>query len=307
MIFLDAAFFAAFALTLSCVFLAERLVSRRIRRPTTYRHLVSGASLLGLAISGMCIVLYALPWLVLRPWLAGLCLVTCMGLLAVIVAVTLERWITKVPAAEPRRILAIGAHPDDLELACGGTLAKYADAGHSIHALVMSQGCEGGLADRRMKEAADGARYMGATTVTVHDLPDTALEACANRMVQLIEEAILATRPDMILTHSSNDQHQDHLAVHQATLRAARQHATILCYESPSTTRAFNPSFFVDIEDYLGVKVRAVQTHADQAGKPYMSAERVTGMATFRGGQSKSRHAEAFELVRMSDKSLRMA
>lgn len=303
----DLVVFALFASTLSCVFFAERLVSRRIRRPSSFRAWVAIACSAGLALSGASAVLAASPWLVRRPWLAGLAHIACLAIFAALVALTLQRWISKQAVTEPRRILAIGAHPDDLELACGGTLAKFADAGHTIHALVLSNGEVGGEADRRALQASKGARYMGTSSIAVHDLPDTALEACANRLIQIIEKAIRTMRPDIILTHSANDQHQDHFAVHQATLRAARQHSTILCYESPSTTRAFAPTFFVDIEDHLDVKIRAVKTHADQVGKPYMSAERVTGMASFRGGQSKARHAEAFELVRMSDESLRMA
>ena len=90
-------------------------------------------------------------------------------------------------------------------------------------------------------------------------------------MVQAIEAAINRLNPDIILTHSIHDQHQDHQAVHRATLRAARQHSSILCYESPSATREFDPSFFVEIDDYMEAKVQAVQTHVNQSGKPYMT------------------------------------
>lgn len=304
MILLNAALFAAFSFVLSCILLAHRLISRRIREPHSFRSIVTLACTVGMTLSGVSVMFAALPWVAMRPWLAALCQIVCVVLLALIAAVTAERWIVRSAVGEPRRILAIGAHPDDLELACGGTLAKFADSGNIVHALVLSHGGEGGDALHRVKEAASGATYMGAHSVAVHNFPDTALEDCANSLVRTIEEAIARVQPDMILTHSGNDQHQDHLAVHRATLRAARQQATILCYESPSATRDFNPSFFVDIGDYVGVKVAAVQAHADQAGKPYMSAERVAGMASFRGGQAKRRHAEAFELIRMSDASV---
>ncbi len=69
-------------------------------------------------------------------------------------------------AQRPRRILAIGAHPDDLELACGGTLARLADAGHEIHALIMSDGSVGGNARQRPGEAYRGASFMRLTDCT---------------------------------------------------------------------------------------------------------------------------------------------
>ena len=140
---------------------------------------------------------------------------------------------------------------------------------------------------------------MGLTSCRVLDFPDTALASKEDNMMRVIEQAIERFNPDIILTHSKNDQHQDHSSVHLATLRAARQHSSILCYESPSVTRRFDPSVFVEITDYLDVKVQAVGLHNDQAGKPYMLPERVRGLAAFRGAQARGQHAEAFEPVRL--------
>ncbi|GAA0226934.1 PIG-L deacetylase family protein [Cryptosporangium japonicum] len=210
-----------------------------------------------------------------------------------------RRWIEARPAAQPRRIVAIGAHPDDLELACGGTIAKLHDSGHEIHALVMSGGEIGGDFSKRPAEAIRGGRLLGATSVVVHDFPDTRLQAHEFEMTQIVEAALRRYNPDIVLTHSGNDQHQDHHAVHLATLRAARQHSAILCYESPSVTDKFSPQVFVDIGDYVDVKVQAVKAHRDQADKPYMTDERIRGLASFRGAQAKINHAEGFEPVRL--------
>lgn len=199
----------------------------------------------------------------------------------------------------PRRVLAIGAHPDDLELGCGGTLAKLVDAGHEVHVVVMSNGERGGDATVRPRQARSGAGFLGATETLVLGLTDTQLGAHENEMVEAIEAKILDLEPHTILTHSLNDQHQDHVAVHLATLRAARFHSSILCFEAPSVTQAFTPSFFVDIDGYLEVKAAAVASHRDQLSKPYMTAERIRGLAVYRGGQAKVRHAEGYEPVRM--------
>lgn len=227
-------------------------------------------------------------------------LITLSGL---ILALVYNRLVVE-RTSRPRRILAIGAHPDDLELACGATLAKLADAGHQIQAVVLTGGERGGNAAVRPLEARRGAQFLGCNAVFVYDFADTRLREQANEILSAIEMRIREFNPDIIFTHSANDQHQDHQAVYEATLRAARNHGTILCYESPSVTSDFNPTFFVDIGDYVDVKIESVRQHRDQRLKPYVSAERLRGMALFRGGQAKTRYAEGFEAVRSLASSL---
>ncbi|MGP9839041.1 PIG-L deacetylase family protein [Arthrobacter sp. 179] len=200
---------------------------------------------------------------------------------------------------QAQTVLAVGAHPDDLELACGGTLAKLVDSGYEVHALIMSHGQVGGDKARRPSEALAGSNYLGLSSLDVLDLPDTYLSQHNMEMVEAIEEKIKSLGPVIVFTHSSHDHHQDHHAVHLATLRAARRHPSILCFESPSTTRGFNPSIYVDIDAYVDIKVQAVQLHRNQNGKPYMSADRVRGVASFRGSQAKREFAEGFEPVRL--------
>jgi LmbE family N-acetylglucosaminyl deacetylase len=204
----------------------------------------------------------------------------------------------------PRRVLAIGAHPDDLEIACGATLAKMRDAGHQIQGVVLTCGERGGDASIRRHEALRGARFLELNSTRLFGFTDTRLEDHATEITAAIEELINEFKPDIILTHSAHDQHQDHQAVYRATLRAARNHGAILCYESPSVTREFVPSFFVDIGDYIEIKIESVREHRNQLGKPYMNPERVRGIALFRGGQAKTRYAEGFEVVRALSSAL---
>src|SRR5258707_15572332 len=110
---------------------------------------------------------------------------------------------------------------------------------------------------------------------------DTCLKEQTVELVQTIEEIVKMLNPDIIFTHSANDQHQDHQAVHQATLRPARNHSTILCYETPSTTKSFQPALFVDINNYVDIKTESIKEHRDQRTKPYMTPERLRGTATF--------------------------
>jgi LmbE family N-acetylglucosaminyl deacetylase len=277
----------------------RRRLARRFRRPR-----ILHASVLGLAgilgpLEAYCAVAgYGSPERAIDVFAASVQVATVGGFAGVGTLISRD-WIPVSPAAAKRRVLAIGAHPDDLELGCGATLAKLADAGHEIHALVMTAGERGGDSGSRPAEALRGARFLGVRAVEVLELGDTRLREHELEMVGAIEAAIERQQPDLVLTHSLNDQHQDHLAVHMATLRAARFHSTILCYESPSATQAFQPSVFIDIDGYLEVKAMAVAAHRDQRGKPYMTPERVRGLAIYRGGQAKVRHAEGYEPVRV--------
>lgn len=197
-----------------------------------------------------------------------------------------------------QRILAIGAHPDDLELACGGVLARLRDQGHLLHGLILSQGEQGGQGQVRQTEARNGARILGLDIITTLDFPDTRFPEMELEIMQAIESEITRFRPDVILTHSAHDLHQDHQTVHIATLRAARNVPTVLAYESPSATADFQPVLFVDVGEYLDVKMESIREHHDQAGKSYTAPHRVRGVAAFRGGQAKVRYAEGFEVVR---------
>jgi LmbE family N-acetylglucosaminyl deacetylase len=95
----------------------------------------------------------------------------------------------------------------------------------------MSDGRRGGDALERSPDAQRGAALMGLTGMSHHNFSDTEPARHGQEMVSVIEAALVRHNPDIILTRSSQDQHQDHLAVHLATLRAARQHHSILCYE----------------------------------------------------------------------------
>jgi LmbE family N-acetylglucosaminyl deacetylase len=271
-------------------------LKRRFRR---WRELQRGAvavSVTLIAANTYCALSHSAHGAGLRTWCVVVASVT---FLCVLGGVLIRLRIATTPTPHPRRILAIGAHPDDLELGCGGTIAKLIDSGHEVHALVLTNGERGGDSSRRPQEALRGGRFLGTTDLEVLGFDDACLADHQLELAQAIEERIRRINPDIIFTHSSNDQHQDHQSVHQATLRAARQHPAILCYESPSVTPDFRPSVFVDIDDYVDVKVAAVASHRDQIRKPYMAAERVSGLAVYRGSQAKVRHAEGYEPIRL--------
>ena len=204
-----------------------------------------------------------------------------------------------------KSILVIGAHPDDIELGCGGTLVKFKEMGYSVHGLVITSGEQGnphphGKLNRRL-EAERGAVVLGLDNLWVCSFRDTQLESQLKEIKDMIEEKIEETQADIIITQSPHDLHQDHRSVFEATKIAARGDKTLLCYEDVSTEPHFAANFFVDVTEYLDDKIEAVQSHRTQKGKLYMHPENIRGRAAHRGLQSGVQYAEAFLLYKGVD------
>ncbi len=278
---------------------------RRIRRTVRRASLVY----FGITITSMMLVIINTAYVVIALWVgtthepAWLDFISeypsQIALSVIVIALINLRVYAENGIPHRKRILAIGAHPDDIEIACGGTIAKLRDARHTIWGIVLTHGEEGGNAQVRPTEAYRGAEFLGLDKLYVLNFPDTRLHEHAVEIVKAIEQVITEFGPDVILTHSDHDLHQDHQTVHEATLRAARRMRTILCYESPSVTSEFQPTFYVNIDQYIDIKVESIKEHWDQHQKPYMQDEKVRGLAIYRGSQARCRFAEAFEVVRM--------
>ncbi len=197
------------------------------------------------------------------------------------------------------RILAVGAHPDDIELGCGATLLAHSARGDQISMLVLSQG-EGGPQGvlSRTDEQEKAARVLGAALYW-GDFEDGKIDSghCA---VALVERVLEDSQADTVYVHVSRDSHQDHRATATATLAAARRVKRVLHYESP-TTHAFSPTLFVDVADHIDGKLAALRAHASQVtANGFVDLEAVEAQARYRGFQARMRFAEAFESSRMA-------
>lgn len=284
----------------------RRVLRRTIRRAMIVYWLIIASSIVLAAINAVRLIFLLanvpgrmVPWLDLLSEYPSV-----IGQSLIIVALISLKVIADERNVRSRRILAIGAHPDDIEIACGATMAQLHDKGNVIWGLVMTQGERGGNAEIRPDEAKSGADFLGLDRVKVLDFPDTRLQERSIDILAAIESMVKEFEPDIVFTHSAHDLHQDHCAVHEATLRAGRNLGMILCYESPSVTPDFAPTFFVDVGDYIEVKIESIKEHWDQRAKPYVQAERVRGQAVFRGGQARTRYAESFEVIRATSSAM---
>lgn len=192
-------------------------------------------------------------------------------------------------------ILAVGAHPDDIELGCGGALAKYASRGHPIRAIVFSRGRRGSLSDlNRASETDKAFRKLGITDVHVLDFEDTRLWFHLNELVLVLEQHVREVRPFRVFTMFREDRHQDHRTVYEASAIACRTVPQLLGYETPSSYPNFRPTIFEDITDFLELKVKSLLCHKSQGERIYMQRDKIRAAAGFRGAQVDRGPSEAF-------------
>jgi len=198
-------------------------------------------------------------------------------------------------------ILAIGAHPDDIEFGCGGALIKYADHGHHLSMLVMTEGGLGGTTDIRTAEQMDSRKIMGVKRVFWGGYEDTHL-AINRELINEVEKVIAEVEPDFIFCHHPEDTHQDHRHLAQAVISATRYIPNVLFFEGP-TTQNFAPQIFIDISDTLKRKITALEAHRSQIEKTNIKDLNIVDIAVstanFRGTQGRVKYAEAFSSLRL--------
>jgi N-acetylglucosamine malate deacetylase 1 len=220
-------------------------------------------------------------------------------------------------------ILVLAAHPDDEVLGCGGTIAKLADQGATIHVAFLADGVLA-RADTQLarndelgarRAAADKAcAILGVKSLSFGDFPDNRMDTLSLLdIVKVVETLIVENQPDTVLTHHAGDLNIDHRRVHEAAVTACRPQRghpvkTLLCFEVPSSTEwqlpgsapAFVPNWFVNISDTLDRKLAALDAYAAELREwPHpRSRQGVEHLARWRGATVGAEAAEAFILGR---------
>lgn len=198
-------------------------------------------------------------------------------------------------------ILAIGAHPDDIELGCGGLLIKAARNGHNVNMLSLTKGEVAGDPKQRSNELQRSAKFIGAKNLWIDNFNDSRLEVNSD-LINHIEFFINKTSPDVIFTHSIGDVHHDHRAIATATIEAARYNSNILSYEIP-LSKNFEPQVFYDITDVVDLKVALIEIFWSQHSKLYLKANAIKGLAEYRALQTRMnssiKYVEAYQVMKL--------
>jgi len=207
---------------------------------------------------------------------------------------------------EKPKVLFVGAHPDDVELGCGGTIAVLNNLGYGVQIIYATKGGKGKVPgdgpEVRVKESIRACVKLGADRRKIFfgDFEDTRVPD-SFAMISFLEELFLrAQNTYAVFIPSIHEVHQDHRAVAIAGLTAFRNAHRVFAYESPSTTAAFCPTSFVDISGFLKDKWDALKCHESQIAqrRMYMEYKAMLRISSFRGRQIGVKYAEAFETVK---------
>jgi LmbE family N-acetylglucosaminyl deacetylase/CheY-like chemotaxis protein len=194
-------------------------------------------------------------------------------------------------------VLAVGAHPDDVEIGIGGILLKHAAKGDTIIHVCLTDGEEGGAKHDRTVEAQRAADRLGAILIR-GALRDTQL-AEAGDTTDVIARAIQTYKPHVMYVHTLHDGHQDHRAAHRAAMVAARTIPKIYCYQSPSSTIDFRPQQYVDIGGFLDEKIAIINLYESQASvRNYLTEQVLRSTAVYWGRYANYRLVEPLETIR---------
>ena len=221
-------------------------------------------------------------------------------------------------ASSPLRILAVGAHPDDVEISCGGTLALAVRQGFQALVLDLTKGelSTNGTVEERAKEAAEAARALGIEERRNAGLPDGGVDSHDAEQVRRVVRILRTLRPSVLFTHAPKDRHPDHVEASYLVDRAWYL-AGLRRYDGEEGTphRAegryhfisritLEPTFVVDITPVWEEKKRAILSHGSQVGRDARSVstplnvpdfmERIEARARHFGSQIGVRYGEPF-------------
>lgn len=211
--------------------------------------------------------------------------------------------------ATPRfeRMLVLAPHTDDAELGCGGTIARFVEAGIDVYVMAFS-GCETSLPagsdpNRLRREFLNATGRLGVpeNRKVVHSYP---VRELGYHRQEVLEELIKLRRefkPQAVILPAGADLHQDHQVVHQEGVRAFKE-VTVWGYELPWNHVTFSAQAFVRLDvHHVEKKWDALQCYESQMelSRSYFSWEFIAGLARVRGTQVREQYAEAFEVTRV--------
>ena len=207
---------------------------------------------------------------------------------------------------ESKTIIAFGAHPDDLEIGMGGTIAKLSAMGYIVQPIIatLPNFIKSDTKVGRKSESILAAKVMECKSPIFLDLSPEQM-VFGRKLVTLIDSLITEHKPDSVFTQWYGDSHQDHQILTSSVISACRNQNNLFMYETTIpggiTENSFRPQLFVDITETIDIKKNALecfQSQFNRCGEIWIPA--VIGRCSYRGYQVDAKYAEAFEVVKVT-------
>lgn len=198
-------------------------------------------------------------------------------------------------------VLAVGAHPDDVELGMGGTVARLRRGGARV--VIMAASCPSDY-ERRTGEAREAAQILGAEfRLLINHGPQRLEDVKSYELVKRMDEIVKEYQPAAMFTHGPADFHRDHLLTYEAAMSAQRvRFLDFFCYYPTSCRPAqvgFKPQVYVDITETMDLKMDAINAHSSQFSGRGLAADFHRDLARSYGRMLGTVYAEGLEVVRM--------
>ncbi|MGN6615128.1 MAG: PIG-L deacetylase family protein [Candidatus Nitrosocosmicus sp.] len=201
-------------------------------------------------------------------------------------------------------ILVFGAHPDDVEIGMGGTIAKLSHMGYRVKLIiaVLPNFTQNDKKEERKLEAINSSKIMGSMEPDFLDLSPE--EMIHNRkLIGIIDKYVLEYAPKAVFTQWIGDSHQDHQILTKSVISGSRDTTDLFMYETTIpggiTEQSFRSQLFIDISDYIDTKKSALESfHSQQLRCGPIWIDSIIGRAAFRGYQLNCKYAESFEIIR---------
>lgn len=201
-----------------------------------------------------------------------------------------------------RKALVIGAHPDDIELGAGGTVARLASEGAQVTMVVV---CTPNHLESRNAEAKAAADILGAEIVFLFSDKEMRVEDVKSyELIDRIDKLVRAHDPSVVITHAASNFHHDHVLVHKACVAAQRLHFfDMLCFYPTSchpVSTPFHPQAYIDITRTIEKKMAAINQHVTQFGCRGLTTDHYVSVAREYGRLAGVEYAEGLEVSRLN-------
>lgn len=205
------------------------------------------------------------------------------------------------------RILLLSPHTDDVELGAGGTVIKLLEEKNNDIFWAVFSICEDAVPDglppdTLEKEFTSVASELGIRSYHTYRFPNKNFPQHRQEILDELDRIKQEFKPDLVISPSLNDLHQDHKAIAEETVREFKKDANIIGYELPWNNLVFRPQLIVKLaEKQMQRKWEALSIYKSQftLARDYFSKEFIFGWARMRGAQCNSKYAEAFEVIRL--------